>query len=66
MGDSFVSIPCPNVNMPDYSLRPLMYCTCSRGYFYSVESALEPVSHAIFLQHYCVWLCSPVVLMFGI
>jgi hypothetical protein len=66
MGDGFISFPCPNINMPDYSLRPLMDCTCRRVYFHSVKSTLEPVSHAMFLQHYHVWLCSLVVLMFGI
>jgi len=66
MGDSFISIPWPNINMPDYSRKPLMDCTYSRGYFHSVESTLEPVSHAIFLQNDRVWLCGPVVLTFGI
>ena len=57
---------CPNTNMPDYSLRPLIDCIYGRGYFHLVESTSEPLSYAIFLQHNWVWLCSPIVLMSGI
>jgi len=38
MGDSFISIPCPTINISGYSIRPLMDCTYNRDYFHSVES----------------------------
>jgi len=43
--------PCPNI-VSDYSLRPLRDCTYNRVYFHLVGSTIEPVSHAVFLQHY--------------
>ena len=58
--------PCLNINVPDYFLRPLMNCIYSREYFHLVESILEPDSDAVFMQHYRVLLCSPIVLMPGI
>ena len=63
--DNFM-YPCPNINMPGYSLRPLMKCIYSIEYYHLVESALEPDSDAVLIQRYCVWLRSPIVFMSGI
>jgi len=45
--------PCPNI-VSNYSLRSLMDCTYNRVYFHLVWNTIEPVSHAVFLQHYLV------------
>jgi hypothetical protein len=64
MRDSFIG-KCSYV--PDYSTYKtfdgLHFC---RGYFLSVKRTLESASHAIFLQHYRIWLSNPIVLMSGI
>ena len=45
--------PCPSI-VSDYCLRPLMDCIYNGVYFHSVGSTIEPVSHAVLLQHYIV------------
>ena len=52
--------------MPDYSPRPFIDCAYRKEYFHLLETTLEPFSHALFLQCYHIWLCSPFVLMPGI
>jgi hypothetical protein len=38
--------PCPNLNVQDYSLRPLIDCIYGRGYFHLAESTSEAMQYS--------------------